>query len=84
MRYDILYTIHMPNVGIIKLYFDDIRVHGLKIYMTGYDEDNNRIDLILDKLVYPKDRQDDCGYCHITSYTMHGKTVHCNYYKSIH
>lgn len=84
MRYDILYTIHMPRIGLVKLYFDDIRIHGFNIYMTGYDEENNKITLVLDRIVYPSDRQDDCGYCHITSYTVHGKTTSCNMYRSIH
>lgn len=83
MRYDILYTIHIQGIGEIRLYFDSIRVHGYHIYISGLDDNQNQIDLTLDRLIYPNSRPDDCGYCHIISYTMNDKTVSCNLYKSI-
>lgn len=79
-----MYTLHIPTVGEVILYFATIRISGLHIYISGYDEDHNRLDLTLDKLVYPEDSPYDCGYCHILSYTMHGKVVPCNTYNSIH
>lgn len=79
-----MYTLHIPTVGKVVLHFATIRIHGFNIYISGFDEDHNRIDLTLDKICYPEDSPYDCGYCHIISYTMHGKTVPCNTYKSIH
>lgn len=83
MRYDILYTAHIPGVGEVRLYFDSIRVHGYHVYISGLDSDNAQIDLTLDRLIYPSSRPEDCGYCHIISYTIHGQTTTCNLYKSI-
>ncbi len=79
-----MYTLYIPTIGEVTLHFATIRIHGSKIYITGLDDEHNRLDFVLDKLVYPEGRPEDCGYCHIVSYTMHGKTVPCNYYKSIH
>lgn len=83
MRYDILYTVHLPNIGMVKLYFDTIRVQGYYVYISGYDEDNNLVELTLDKMVYPDDHPGECGYCHIVAYTMRGQTVYCSHYKCI-
>lgn len=84
MRYDILYTTHIPGIGEVRLPFDSIRVHGYYIYISGLDSDNSQIDLTLDRLIYPSSRPDDCGYCHIIAYTIHGQTTTCNMYKSIY
>ena len=84
MRYDILYTIHMPGVGEVKLYFDDIRISGFHIFIPGVDCRGNTVNLVFDKLVYPRNRPDDCGYAHVISYTIHGKTTTCDMYKPIH
>lgn len=84
MRYDIIYTVHLPTVGELTLYFDTIRVSGFNVYISGHNSDSSAITLTLDKLVYPDEHPDGCGYCHIIAYTMHGQTVPCNYYKSIH
>lgn len=83
MRYDMLYAVHIPGIGEVRLYFDSIRVHGYYIYISGLDNDQNQIDLTLDRLVYPNSRPDDCGYCHIIECTAYGKTVSCDMYKSI-
>ena len=83
MRYDILYTIRVPGVGLVGVYYDDIRIRGFNTYMTGYDEHSNRIYIVADRVVYQTDRQYDCGWCHIVAYTMHGETVRCSYYESI-
>ncbi len=79
-----MYTLHIPTVGEVVLHFATIRIDGFKIYISGYDEDHNRLDFILDKLAYPEDSPYGCGYCHIISYTMHGKTMPCDKYHSIH
>lgn len=79
-----MYTLYLPTIGEVTLYFATIRIDGSKVYISGYDEDHNRIDLTLDKLVYPEERPEDCGYCHIISYEAYGETVPCNYYRSIH
>jgi hypothetical protein len=79
-----MYTLYLPTVGEVVLHFATIRIDGFKIYISGYDDEHNRVDLTLDRLVYPDDRPHGCGYCHIISYTTQGKTVPCNSYKSIH
>ena len=83
MRYDILYTVYLPTIGEVALYFDTIRVSGYHIYISGCDSNHNDISLTLDKLVYPDEHPDGCGYCHIIAYTMRGQTTPCNYYKAI-
>lgn len=84
MRYDILYTTHIPGIGEVRLYFDTIRIRGYKTYISGIDKNNRQIDFICDKFVYPENRHTDYGYCHITSYTTQGNTVRCSLYKSIY
>lgn len=83
MRYDILYTVYLPTVGELRLYFDTIRVCGYHTYISGYDNDRNWVELTMDKMVYPNDHPGECGYCHIIAYTMHGETIPCNYYRCI-
>lgn len=79
-----MYTLYLPTIGEVVLRFATIRIDGFHIYITGFDEDHNRVDLTLDKLVYPEERPEDCGWCHIISYIAQGKTVPCNMYRSIH
>ena len=79
-----MYTLYLPKVGEVILRFATIHISGSKVYISGHDEDKTQIDFVLDKLTYPDDHHQDFGYCHIISYTMQGKTVPCNYYKSIH
>lgn len=79
-----MYTLYIPSIGEVILHFATIYITGFKIYISGYDEDHNRIDLTLDKLVYPEDSPFGCGYCHIISYATQGATIPCNYYRSIH
>jgi hypothetical protein len=79
-----MYILYLPVIGKVVFHLASIRFHGFNIYALGYDEDHNSIDLTLDKLSYPEGCPEDCGYCHIISYTMNGQTVQCNYYRSIH
>jgi hypothetical protein len=79
-----MYTIHLPAIGEVSLCLSTIRFDGFKIYMSGYDEDKNLIDVLMDKIVYPVSKLYDYGYCHILSYTMHGQTVPYNNYHAIH
>lgn len=81
---DVMYTLYIPTIGEVTLHFATIRIHGFKIYITGFDDEHNRLDFILDKLVYPDEQPEGCGYCHINSYELHGKTVPYNKYHSIH
>ena len=83
MRYDIIYTIHLPKIGEVILYFDTIKPCGYNIYISGYDNDHNHIKLTLDKLVYPDSHPEECGFCHITAYAINGVTTTCNLYRSI-
>lgn len=79
-----MYTVYLPIVGEVILHLATIHISGFNIYIAGYDEEHNRIDITMDKIVYPVNKLYDCGWCHILSYTMHGKTVLCNFYRSIH
>ena len=80
----VMYTLYIPTVGEVTLHFATIRISGFRIYISGYDDEHNRVDLTLDKLAYPYERPEGCGYCHIISYETQGKIVPCNYYRSIH
>ena len=79
-----MYVLHISPLGRVVIYLSTIIISGFNIYMTGYDEDHNRVDFVMDKISYPDENPEGCGYCHILSYTMHGVTVPCNTYKSIH
>lgn len=79
-----MYTLYLPTIGEVVLHFATIFISGSKIYISGFDTDHNRVDLTLDKLVYPESRPEDCGYCHIISYATHDKTTSCNMYRAIH
>ena len=79
-----MYTMYLLPIGEVVLHFNTLRISGRNVYISGYDEDKNRIDFTMDNLCYPDESPYDCGYCHITEYSMHGKTTTCNAYKSIH
>ena len=66
-----MYTLYLPTIGEVTLQFATININGSKIYISGYDEDRNRVDFTLDKLEYPEERPEDCGYCHIISYAIY-------------
>ena len=78
-----MYTLYLLPIGEIILRFATIRMSGFYIYISGYDEDRNRVDFVMDKLCYPDDSPYGCGYCHILSYTTQGKVVPCNIYRSL-
>ena len=79
-----MYTMYLPAIGEVVLHFATIRFDGFKIYISGYDEDHNRVDFTLDRLIYPENSPEDCGYCHIVSYNTKGQTVPYSSYHSIH
>ena len=79
-----MYTLYIPVIGEVILRLATIRFSGYNIYISGHDEEHNRIDFVFDKIKYPDDHHKEFGYCHILSYTMRGQTVPCNYYRSIH
>ena len=80
---DMMYTLYLSPLGEVVLHFATIQISGFYVYISGYDEDRNRIDFVMDKLQYPDDSPYDCGYCHIISYAMQGVTTPCNIYRSI-
>ena len=79
-----MYTLHISPLGEVVLHFATIQISGFNIYISGYDEDHNRIDFTMDRFCYPEDSPYGCGYCHIVSYVMQGVTTSCNIYRSIH
>lgn len=78
-----LYCIYMRPLGKVVLRLDTIKISGFFTYITGYDEDHNRIDFVMDRMRYLDDYDADCGYCHIVSYTTNGVTVPCNCYQAL-
>lgn len=50
-----MYTLHISPLGEVVLHFDTIRISGFNVYISGYDEDRNRIDFTMDKFRYPDD-----------------------------
>lgn len=78
-----LYTLHIRPLGEVILHLDSISIDGFKIFITGYDNDHNRIDFTMDKLCYLEDSPDDYGYCHIISYVKGGVHTACNVYKPL-
>ena len=78
-----MYTLHLSPLGEVTLHLDTVHISGFNIYLTGYDDDNNRIDFTMDKLCYLEDIPYDFGYCHILSYTKNGISTPCNIYRSL-
>lgn len=78
-----MYTLYLQPIGEVVLHFDTLRISGKNIYISGYDDDRNRVDFVMDNIQYPDELPYDCGYCHISSYTMHGVIVPCNEYKAL-
>lgn len=78
-----MYVIYLHPFGRIILRHHTIHILGRYIYISGCDEDHNRIDFTLDILKYPGDAISCYGYCHIVSYTTQGVTTPCDLYRSI-
>ena len=78
-----MYVIYLHPFGRIVLRHHTIHILGSHIYISGYDEDRNRIDFTLDIMKYPGDTVSNYGYCHIVSYTAQGVTTPCDLYLSV-
>jgi len=79
-----MYVIYLHPFGRIVLKHDTIFILGKFVYISGCDENHNRIDLTMDIMKYPEEVLSGCGYCHIVSYTTQGVTTPCNLYRSIY
>lgn len=76
-----MYVIYLQPFGRIALRHHTIHILGRHVYISGCDEQNNRIDFVLDVMRYPDAYR---GYCHIVSYTAQGATTLCDLYRSIY
>lgn len=76
-----MYVIYLHPFGRIVLKHDTIFILGKFVYISGCDENHNRIDFVLDIMRYPDGLR---GYCHIVSYTIQGVTTPCDLYRSIY
>jgi hypothetical protein len=75
-----MYTVHIPKLGFVSFRKSGIYAKGKRLCIMSND---GNIVLLADKIRKPTSQPDDCGYCHITSYTMHGKTTMCNIYLAL-
>ena len=79
-----LYAIHTAELGKVMLHTKTMSFHDKNIHITGYDDDDNQISFVLDKICYLEDYfSSDYGYCHIVSYTKDGVCTKCNMYQSL-
>lgn len=78
-----IYTLFMQPLGEVHLHLDSTIIDGFNIFITGYDDDHNRIDFTMDRLCYLEDSPCDYGYCHIVSYVKGGVFATCNVYKPL-
>jgi hypothetical protein len=78
-----MYTIYLDGIGEVTLRKNVMHSHKHKTCILGHDNNRVRIGIIVDKLIMPSNPFDDCGYCHITSYTRFGITTKCNIYAAI-
>ena len=78
-----LYALYHRELGQVILHLDTIHFSGFNTYVTGYDDDHNPIDFIMDKFDFLEDYSGGYGYCHITSYTKDGITIPCNIYQAL-
>lgn len=78
-----LYALYHRELGQIILHLDTMCISGFNTYVTGYDDDHNPIDFIMDKFDFLEDYSGGYGYCHITSYTKDGVTTPCSVYQAL-
>lgn len=79
-----MYTMYIPELGEVNVRVNDLHKIGNKTYLLGYDATHTRVRFTVDKIRVPKDQPNDCGFCHITSYTKGDKVTQCNIYKALH
>lgn len=78
-----MYTLHLSPLGEITLSLDTIRISGYFVYITGYDDNHNRIEFVTDKFCYLEDDPYDYGYCHIVAYIKNGIKTKCDIYRAL-
>ena len=78
-----MFTTHLPVVGDVYLYVNSLFTVGHYFYVNGYDDEDNTIQLVLDKFHYPNDISAEYGYIHIVSYTIGHVTRNCSLFRSI-
>lgn len=79
-----MYTMYITGIGEVLMHATSLHTIGSKTYILGYDSNRNRIRFTVDRIFVPKDQPNDCGYCHITSYTQGNTITQCNIYKALH
>lgn len=79
-----MYTMYFAGVGEVSVYKDALHNIGSKTYILGYDSTHRPIRFTVDRVYVPKDQPNDCGYCHITSYTQGNTVTQCNIYQALH
>lgn len=79
-----LYVINTAELGRVILHMSTMSFHDIYIHVIGYDDDDNQIRFVLDKICYLDDYfSSDYGYCHIVSYLKDGVCTECNMYQSL-
>lgn len=79
-----MYTMYIKGIGEVVMHAKSLHKIGRKTYMLGYDRSHNKIWFTVNRIYVPKDQPNDCGYCHITSYTQGNTITQCNIYKALH
>lgn len=77
------YLMRTQVLSNVVLYLETIQISGFFVYISGYDDDRNQINFVMDRFIFPEDITYDYGYCHIVSYTKNGITTMCNLYQSL-
>lgn len=78
-----MYTLYLAGIGEVSVPRKSVKHIGHKIYLLGYDRRRQSIYLVVDRIDIPKGQPEECGYCHIISYS-HGNTVtKCNIYQAL-
>ena len=73
------YTIHSRELGRVVLHLDTIYFSGFFVYISGYDDDHNRINFTMDRFIFPAQER---GWCHVISYVIGNAHTSCSAYYS--
>lgn len=79
-----MYTMYIPGVGEVIVRKGALHRIGTKTYILGHDSKRKPIRFVVDKILIPGNQFEECGYCHITSYTQGNTITQCNLYKAIY
>ena len=74
------YTVYIQQLGEVRLDLSTVNICGFLLYISGYDNNRNLIDFVMDKFNFLEDDVFDCDYCHIISYTKCGVCTNHNAY----